>query len=189
MYAIDVKRIKYYIILYNIDYYYYYYCKLRMLIYYYHYFILYYYNYNYNHIIAYYCFMYLRLENIAATLGTENDYCILTCNIIIPTHIITLYIHYIRAIKMKKKNAWRENILAYAISYMRTYIIYIYDTPRRRMIYSVSIHFIFFFPSVFIILIIKCTLCDTPCGLYNKTVFTTRIWRREQHNILWIFIR
>lgn len=25
--------------------------------------------------------------------------------------------------------------------------------------------------------------------LYNKTVFTTRIWRREQHNILWIFIR
>jgi len=44
---------------------------------------------------------------------------------------------------MKKKNAWRENILAYAISYMRIYI-YIYDTPRRRMIYSVSIHFIFF---------------------------------------------
>lgn len=147
LYAIDVKRIKYYIILYNIDYYYYYYCKLRMLIYYYHYFILYYYNnYNYNHIIiAYYCFMYLRLENIGATLGTENDYCTLTCNIIIPTHIITLYIHYIRAIKMKKKNAWRENILAYAISYMRTYIIYIYMTRRAGAWFIRFLYILFFF--------------------------------------------
>lgn len=72
--------------------------------------------------------------------------------------------------------------------------IYIYMT-RRAGAWFIRFLYILFFPSVFIILIIKCTLCDTPCGrhhrrrLNNKTVFTTRIWRREQHNILWIFIR
>lgn len=72
--------------------------------------------------------------------------------------------------------------------------VYIYMTSRTGA-WFIRFLYISFFPWFFIILIIKCTLCDTPCGrhhrrrLNNKTVFTTRIWRREQHNILWIFIR
>lgn len=79
------------------------------------------------------------------------------------------------------------------IYWLTQFSICSYDTPRRRMIYSVSI-FLFFFSSLgFYHFNNKVnTLWHTVWPrrrLYNKTVFTTRIWRREQHNILWIFIR
>lgn len=67
------------------------------------------------------------------------------------------------------------------IYWLTQFSICSYDTPRRRMIYSVSIFLFFFLPSVFIILIIKWTLCDTPCG--HAVAFTIKRFLRPESDV------
>jgi len=77
---------------------------------------------------------------------------------------------------MKRKTAWHENnILAYAIFYMR-----VWHAASAHDLFGFYFSF-FSLLSVFIILIIKWTLCDTPCG--HAVAFTIKRFLRPESDV------